>query len=96
MRKGGIVAGWWLRAGALLLPMCDHLCLKHAMACRHAALLPLRTLTRRAWPANPRRCRTQHVPRDLNPVFDEFFEVGNVPTAGCRLDIEVGGGVCCC
>lgn len=33
------------------------------------------------------------MPRDLNPVFDEFFEVGNVPTAGCRLDIEVGGGV---
>ncbi len=35
------------------------------------------------------------MPRDLNPVFDEFFEVGNVPATGCRLDIEVGVGSWC-
>lgn len=36
------------------------------------------------------------MPRDLNPLFDEFFEVGNVPATGCRLDIEVGRGAACC
>lgn len=68
-----------------------------AGSCLSVPALP--ALAKHATPPPCSACRTRTAFKSLNPEYDEFFELGNVPPTGCRLDMEVrwqAGLVCCC